>query len=91
MRRQISQEFVRKNDTCQLGTHLERELSAPQVLTLESEAAALRADNATLREQLALRDHALNATSTFFCDYPIYGSATPHRLLQQGGGGTARL
>jgi PAS domain S-box-containing protein len=44
---------VRKSDTCQLGTHLERELSASQVLTLESEAAALR-------------DHALDATSTFF-------------------------
>jgi PAS domain S-box-containing protein len=39
---------------------------AHQQLQLESEAATLRADNATLREQLALRDHALDATSTLF-------------------------
>jgi PAS domain S-box-containing protein len=37
-----------------------------QALKLEYEAAALRADNAALREQLALRDHALDATTTFF-------------------------
>jgi PAS domain S-box-containing protein len=36
------------------------------VSMLEAEAAALRADNAALREQLALRDHALDATSTLF-------------------------
>ena len=39
---------------------------AHQELKLESEAATLRADNAALREQLALRDHALDATSTLF-------------------------
>jgi PAS domain S-box-containing protein len=33
---------------------------------LESEAASLRADNAALREQLTLRDQALDATPTFF-------------------------
>src|SRR5260370_11018102 len=33
---------------------------------LESEAAGLRADNAALREQLTLRDQALDATPTFF-------------------------
>jgi PAS domain S-box-containing protein len=33
---------------------------------LESEAAGLRADNAVLREQLTLRDQALDATPTFF-------------------------
>jgi PAS domain S-box-containing protein len=37
-----------------------------RLLRLESEAADLRAENAMLREQLALRDHALDATSTFF-------------------------
>jgi PAS domain S-box-containing protein len=40
--------------------------TARRALKLESEAAVLRTDNATLREQLALRDHALDATSTFF-------------------------
>jgi PAS domain S-box-containing protein len=40
--------------------------TARRILQLESEAAVLRADNATLREQLALRDHALDATSTLF-------------------------
>jgi len=100
-------EFVRKIDTCQLGTVGEREClhigyaallaianawilartptmtagrrpddnsldavesasTARRALKLESEAAVLRSDNATLREQLALRDHALDATSTFF-------------------------
>jgi PAS domain S-box-containing protein len=33
---------------------------------VESEVDALRADNLRLREQLALRDHALDATSTYF-------------------------
>jgi two-component system NtrC family sensor kinase len=33
---------------------------------LESQAASLRADNAALREQLTLRDQALDATPTFF-------------------------
>jgi PAS domain S-box-containing protein len=37
-----------------------------RLLRLELEAADLRAENAMLREQLALRDHALDATSTFF-------------------------
>jgi PAS domain S-box-containing protein len=39
---------------------------AHQELKLECESATLRAENATLREQLALRDHALDATSTLF-------------------------
>jgi len=39
---------------------------ARRLLELESDAAALRADNAALRAQLALRDHALDATPTFF-------------------------
>src|ERR1700704_3175097 len=33
---------------------------------LEAEMQGLRAANIALREQLALRDHALDATSTFF-------------------------
>jgi PAS domain S-box-containing protein len=33
---------------------------------LEAEISALRADNMELREQLALRDHALDATQSFF-------------------------
>jgi PAS domain S-box-containing protein len=37
-----------------------------RLLRLESEAADLRAENAMLREQMALRDHALDATSTLF-------------------------
>jgi PAS domain-containing protein len=39
---------------------------ARRLLELESDAVALRADNAALRAQLALRDHALDATPTFF-------------------------
>jgi PAS domain S-box-containing protein len=51
----------------------ERDSIAGRLLQLEAEAAslrvdaaALRTDNATLREQLALRDHALDASSIFF-------------------------
>jgi PAS domain S-box-containing protein len=38
----------------------------PVNAALRVENAALRAENAVLREQLALRDHALDATPTFF-------------------------
>ena len=37
-----------------------------RVAELEAAAAALRADNEALRAQLALRDHALDATPSFF-------------------------
>ena len=40
--------------------------SAEQLRRLQSEVAVLRAENAALREQLTLRDQALDATSTFF-------------------------
>ena len=40
--------------------------SVAQLRRLQSEAADLRAENAALREQLKLRDQALDATSTFF-------------------------
>src|SRR3984957_12644364 len=40
--------------------------SAPQLRRLQSETADLRVENAALREQLKLRDQALDATSTFF-------------------------
>jgi PAS domain-containing protein len=43
-----------------------RDSQARQLLDLESDAMALRADNAALRAQLALRDHALDSTPTFF-------------------------
>jgi PAS domain S-box-containing protein len=39
---------------------------AAQLRRLQSETAVLRAENAALREQLTLRDQALDATSTFF-------------------------
>jgi hypothetical protein len=39
---------------------------AERWVRLESEAASLRADNAALREQLTLRDQALDATPAFF-------------------------
>jgi len=42
------------------------ESAEQRLLRLESEAADLRAESAMLREQLALRDHALDATSTLF-------------------------
>ncbi len=48
------------------GDTVDSSSTAHRISRLESEAAALRADNATLREQLALRDHALDATSTLF-------------------------
>ena len=43
-----------------------RDAHPGRIAELESEALALRADNAALRAQLALRDHALDATPTFF-------------------------
>jgi PAS domain S-box-containing protein len=45
---------------------------------LESEAASLRADNAALREQLTLRDQALDATPTFFV---IAEQMTPEPII----------
>src|ERR1700726_1753064 len=45
---------------------------------LESEAASLRADNAALREQLTLRDQALDATPTFFV---IARQAAPEPII----------
>jgi PAS domain S-box-containing protein len=45
---------------------LTRQGEAPRLAELESAAAALRADNEALRAQLALRDHALDATPSFF-------------------------
>jgi len=40
--------------------------AAQRLSRIEAEMAVLRADNAQLREQLALRDHALDATTSFF-------------------------
>ena len=40
--------------------------AAQRLLRLHAEMASLRADNAALREQLTLRDQALDATPTFF-------------------------
>src|SRR5258708_35238545 len=45
---------------------------------LESQAASLRADNAALREQLTLRDQALDATPTFFV---IAKQAAPEPII----------
>jgi PAS domain S-box-containing protein len=45
---------------------LPREGQARRLAELESTAAALRADNEALLAQLALRDHALDATPSFF-------------------------
>jgi two-component system NtrC family sensor kinase len=42
------------------------ESAAQRLLRLQTEVAGLHAENAVLREQLALRDQALDATSTFF-------------------------
>jgi PAS domain S-box-containing protein len=39
---------------------------AERLSQLEVEMASLRADNTALREQLALRDHALDSTTSFF-------------------------
>ena len=43
-----------------------RDAPARNLPESESELIALRAENETLRAQLALRDHALDATPTFF-------------------------
>ncbi|HEY0748974.1 MAG TPA: ATP-binding protein [Steroidobacteraceae bacterium] len=51
-----SQRAEDKNDQVAVGTRL----------SLEREISALRAEKAQLLEQLALRDHALDATSTHF-------------------------
>ncbi len=45
---------------------VESESPAVQLSRLAGEAAALRAENAALRDELALRDQALDATPTFF-------------------------
>lgn len=45
---------------------VELDSAARRLSQMEAEAAGLRADNALLREQLALRDHALDATPSFF-------------------------
>jgi PAS domain S-box-containing protein len=45
---------------------LPREGQARRLAELESAVAALRADNEALRAQLALRDHALDGTPSFF-------------------------
>ena len=45
---------------------LPREGEARRLAELESAVVALRADNEALRAQLALRDHALDATPSFF-------------------------
>jgi PAS domain S-box-containing protein len=54
----------------QLKTHpigaAEDDSAAQRLVRLQSESARLRADNAALLEQLALRDQALDATTTFF-------------------------
>ena len=44
----------------------ETDSAARRSSSLEAEAAALRVSNAALREQLSLRDNALDATSIFF-------------------------
>jgi hypothetical protein len=66
-------EFGRGNDTenaMTLNTHppdaAADDTAAEWWDRLESEAASLRADNAALRDQLTLRDQALDATPTFF-------------------------
>lgn len=45
---------------------VERDPVAERLPHIEAEMADLRAQNLVLREQLALRDHALDATPTFF-------------------------
>jgi PAS domain S-box-containing protein len=53
--------------------------SGPQRLAqMESQAAGLRAENAALREQLALRDQALDATPTFFV---VTKQTTPEPII----------
>jgi PAS domain S-box-containing protein len=42
------------------------ESAAQRLVRLQAEAVSLRAENAVLREQLSLRDQALDATTTFF-------------------------
>jgi PAS domain S-box-containing protein len=45
---------------------VESDSTSDRLLVLEAELARLRADNTALREQLSLRDHALDATPSFF-------------------------
>ena len=52
--------------------------AAQRLRRLQSEAAALQAENTALREQLALRDQALDATPTFFV---ITEQATPEPTI----------
>jgi PAS domain S-box-containing protein len=49
---------------------------AQRLSRIEAEMAVLRTDNALLREQLALRDHALDATTSFFVVTERSGSET---------------
>jgi PAS domain S-box-containing protein len=66
--------FYRKDITMTAGQRadgqsidaLPREGHARRLSELESAATVLRADNDALRAQLALRDHALDATPSFF-------------------------
>src|SRR5580700_6976857 len=55
--------FYRK-DTMTAGQRADEQESDSTALRADNEA--LRADNEILRAQLALRDHALDATPTFF-------------------------
>jgi PAS domain S-box-containing protein len=50
----------------QITDAAKRDGHAMRLAELESAAAALRADNEALRAQLALRDHALDGTASFF-------------------------
>src|SRR6202042_1005156 len=50
----------------QITDGAKRDGHAMRLAELESAAAALRADNEALRPQLALRDHALDGTTSFF-------------------------
>jgi PAS domain S-box-containing protein len=52
--------------------------AAHRLARLEAELSSLRGDNAALREQLALRDQALDATPTFFV---ISKQAAPESII----------
>jgi PAS domain S-box-containing protein len=57
---------IPKDKPMSAGQRADNTAMTPPEVDSDSEIAALRAANAALREQLALRDHALDATSTFF-------------------------